>query len=206
MNDWLLIAHGSRAGRAAYAPLVDALAERLGRRPALGTLDGDGEPPRARRALALFLCAGAHAGEAEALAAHAGARLVGAPPPELVAGAAAAAAEAAFGRRSAVLFLVHDWANCEALVAELYARTRVFTDPVLAAWRGRPSLGRVLARWREDVGKPLAVQPVFVADGAWRPALLEAAEEAGVPLEVGSPLGGTGAFADALAAWMQEVE
>ena len=206
MHDWLLIAHGTRAGRDAYAPLVNALAARLGAHPVLATLDEETQPPAAQRALALLVCAGGHRDEAETVAARAGARFVGPLPSALVAQAAMVAAESAFGRRAPVLFLVHDWQSCETLVAELYAHTRIFTYPVIAAWRGAPSLMRVLLRWRQEEAKPLAVQPVLVAEGAWREDLYEAARQAGVELRIGNPLAACDAFIDALAEWMQEVD
>ncbi len=206
MLDWLVITHGSTAGRKAYAPLVDGLCQRLKARIGLATLeDLQAEVPQAQRAMALLLCAGGHIAEAEALAARAQARFCGAPPAELVAQSAVASAQAAFGRRTAVLFLVHDWQHCEALIAALYAHTRIFSYPVIAAWHGKPALARILARWREEEGKPLAVQPVFVAEGAWREGLIAAAQQAGVELAIGKPLAEHETFLASLAGWMQEV-
>ncbi len=161
--------------------------------------------PRATHIVPLLFHEGRHLREdIPRIAEELRAQVVAPLPADVVARVAAESVERHTGRRKPSLWVVHDWQTAEALVEALYAHTRRFSWPALAAMRGAPAVADVLRVFRRDGASEVVVQPIAACRAWHEEEVARAAAAIGIAAQVLPGLVENEAFIAALAAHLRK--
>lgn len=199
----ILLSHGSPddAHRQALDELAQAVSTELGE--AVGTAFLDDALPQGARVLPLLLGRGRHSDrDVPAMIEAAGAELLTGP-----AGHPAAMADMAFelaqqkrGKQRAVMFALYRLSAAQALMAELYERSKKFSLPAIAGLHGQCDVASVLRLWADEGLKEALIQPVLLFPGHSLQTLEDAGVQSGLDVAIGPVL----CEHSGLAAWLAE--
>lgn len=198
----ILLPHGSpdEAHRQAVELLAGKVASELDE--AVGTAFLGDKLPAGAKVLPLFLTRGRHLAEdVPAQAAAAGADLLSGPAdfPAEVADMALELVQAARAKQRTVMFALYRLSGAEALMTELYDRSKKFPLPAIAGLHGQCDVVSVLDLWHEEGLKEALVQPVLLFPGHSMELLHGAAASSGLECSVGPTLSEHEGFAGWLA-------
>lgn len=197
----ILLSHGSpdAAHRQSVEELAQTVSAELGE--AVGTAFLDDALPQGARVLPLLLGRGRHADTDVP-------DMIEAAGPELLTGPAehpAAMADMAFelaqqkrGKQRAVMFAPYRLSAAQALVAELYERSKKFSLPAIAGVHGQCDAPSVLRLWAAEGLKEALIQPVLLFPGHSLQALKDAGAQSGLEVAIGATL----CAHPGLAAWL----
>ena len=107
-------------------------------------------------------------------------------------------------KQRAVMFALYRLGAADALMAELYERSKKFSLPAIAALHGQCDVASVLRLWKAEEIKEVLIQPVLLFPGHSIDALGEIAEKSGLECGVGPSLSEHPDFTEWLAAKFRE--
>jgi len=187
----VLLSHGSPddAHRLAVEALAAGVSIQLGEPVTAAFLD-DALPDRAR-VLPLFLTQGRHLrNDVPAMIQAADACLLAGPadfPAEMAEMALESVVELR-NKQRAVMFALYRLGGAQALMAELYDRSKKFSLPAIAGLYGQCDAASVLRLWKSEGHKDALVQPVLLFPGHSLDALRQAAQDSGLNIAIGPVL------------------
>jgi len=205
----ILLSHGSPndVHRHTVEALCGKVAQALGEEVYAAFLGDD--LPQGARVLPLFLMHGRHLEkDVPKMMGSADARLITGPA-EYPSDMAQMALELAVEQRKkqrAVMFVLYHLGATEALMAELYERSKKFSLPAVAALYGQCDVASVLRLWKEEGIVDVLVQPVLLFPGHSMDTLSGVADASGLEVSTGRVLSAHPQFANWLAAQFREAE
>lgn len=107
-------------------------------------------------------------------------------------------------KERAVMFALYRLGAADALMAELYERSKKFSLPAIAALHGQCNVASVLELWKGEGIAEVLIQPVLLFPGHSVDALGDIAEKAGLDFSVGPALSEHPDFTDWLAGRFRE--
>jgi sirohydrochlorin ferrochelatase len=203
----ILLSHGSPNDVHRHA--VEALAERVSgllEEPVNAAFLGD-DLPEGAKILPLFLLHGRHLTTDVP-------KMLEATKSRLVAGPAAYPAEMAQmafelastqrKKQRAVMFALYRLGAADALMAELYERSKKFSLPAITALHGQCDVASVLDLWKAEEIREVLIQPVLLFPGHSVDALDDIAGKSGLEYSIGPALSEHPDFTDWLAGKFRE--
>jgi len=203
----VLLSHGSpnEVHRHAVEALAQKVSALLGEPVNAAFLDDD--LPKGEKILPLFLLHGRHLErDVPKMLASTQSQLISGPA-EYPAEMAQMAFELASTQRKkqrAVMFALYRLGAADALMAELYDRSKKFSLPAIAALHGQCSAASVLELWKREGFAEVLIQPVLLFPGHSIDALGKVAEKSGLGYSVGPALSEHPDFTDWLAGRFRE--
>ncbi|PIY54274.1 MAG: hypothetical protein COZ01_00955 [Zetaproteobacteria bacterium CG_4_10_14_0_8_um_filter_55_43] len=163
--------------------------------------------PQGAKVVPLFLTQGQHLEkDVPAMAEASGVQLIAGPAgfPAAMAEMALEMAVAQRQKQRAVMFALYRLNVAEALMAELYERSKKFPLPAIAALHGQCDVASVLRLWQAEDIKDVLIQPVLLFPGHSMDALAAVAKSSGLEVRIGPVLSEHPGFAAWLAGRFRE--